>query len=137
MINQEADKAYKAASAALSAIIRSDDATDEEREAATEKRTDLTMNFIGKAIEEIGARTARFQQFINEMEDLIKKFDPDTIVDGIVQLQGVVDEAAKLVKAATTDTATTPAAPATRGGPIVTPARAVPVTRHEIGLVTR
>jgi hypothetical protein len=103
LTTKEVNEIYKKAREALNAIIHSRDATDKEQELATEKRTDLTMNFIDKALDNIAAPTAQFQQFIREMEALIAKFDPATTIAGIVQLKDVVVDAAALVLAATTD----------------------------------
>ncbi len=100
---ENVDLAYQKALAALNATIRASDATKEEVELAKKKRNDLTKNFIDQALADSAALTAQFQQFIGEMEALIAKFDPATTIAGIVQLKDVVDEAAVLVLAATTD----------------------------------
>jgi hypothetical protein len=108
--NQQADEAYQNAKSALNDIISSPDTTEEQRRICQEKRTDLTLAFIGQVIDRIEERTAKFLEFIGEMEAVIAEFDPRTTIAGIIQLREVVDKAAVLVEAATA------AVPATRSG---------------------
>ena len=66
--NKEADKIYEEALEGLNKVIRAGRATTEEqREIAKEKRTDLTLNYINQSITNIEERTAKFQAFIGEM----------------------------------------------------------------------
>ncbi len=120
--NQQADAAYQKARAALSNTISSPDTTEEQRRICQEKRTDLTLAFIGQVIHSIEERTAKFQEFIGEMEAVIAEFDSRTTIAGIIRLREVVDEAAVLVEAATA------AVPATRAG--VSARRAADATRE-------
>jgi len=110
LTNKQADDQYESAANALHSIATSFEATDEQRKTAIEKREELTLAFIGKAIASVEARTARFQKFIDEMNEVIAEFDPDTAIAGVIKLKDVVDEAGSLVAAATGQ-----AAPATRG----------------------
>ena len=99
--NQQTDATYQKARAALSNIIASPDTTEEQRSICQEKRADLTLAFIGQVIDDVEQRTAKFQEFIGEMEAVIAAFDSSTTIAGILQLKAVVDEAAVLVTAAT------------------------------------
>ena len=96
--NREADQIYEQALEGLNKVIRAGRATTEEqRDLAKEKRTDLTLNYIGQSITNVEERTAKFQTFIGEMQAVIGEFDSDTAVSGIVKLKEVVDEAIALV----------------------------------------
>jgi hypothetical protein len=99
--NQQTDATYQKARAALSNIIASPDTTEEQRSICQEKRADLTLAFIGRVIDDIEQRSARFREFIGEMEAVIAAFDSSTTIAGILQLKAVADEAAVLVTAAT------------------------------------
>ena len=99
--NEEADRTYELALAALRNAIADADLTDDQRRIAQQKRDRLIMDFIGQAIATIEARTAKFRAFIREMDEVIAEFDPGTTIAGIVKLKSVVDGAAGLVSAAT------------------------------------
>jgi len=97
--SKEADAMYEQALEALNKVIRAGRATTEaQRNLAKEKRTDLTLNYIGQAIKNVEERTAKFQAFIDEMQAVIGQFDPDTTLSGILKLKEVLDEASTLVK---------------------------------------
>lgn len=101
LTDEQADRAYQKALVALNATIHSGEGVTEEQKAlAKQKREDLILNFIGRAIARIEERTAKFQEFIDEMEAVIAEFDPSTTIAGILRLKEVVDEAAQLVQIA-------------------------------------
>src|SRR5262245_25471434 len=101
LTNEQTNAAYNEALAALHDVVSAPEATEEQRTIAREKRDELVLNFLNKAIANIKARTAKFQAFIDEMNAVIAEFDPSTTVAGILQLKAVVDDAASLVAAAT------------------------------------
>lgn len=116
LTDTQADIAYEKALDALDLVIVDDAIGAKDRAAAERKRKRLMLVYIGKAIEDIEARTAKFQAFIGEMQELIDKFDPATTLASIAKLQGVIQEASKLVEVATEGLAAVPKAVAARGG---------------------
>jgi hypothetical protein len=97
--NDEAQKDYNTARKALNQIIRSDTATEEERRQATRQRDDLILNYIGRQIDDVHARSAAYAKFIEAMAALIGKLGPDRPLRGLQALQGVVNHAAALIGA--------------------------------------
>jgi lysophospholipase L1-like esterase len=75
--NTEAQNNYNTARKALNQIIRSDTATDEERRQATKQRDELILNYIGRQIDDVHARSAAYAAFIEAMAALIAKLGPD------------------------------------------------------------
>ena len=75
--NEEADRTYELALAALRNTIADPDITEDQRRIAQQKRDRLILDFIGQAIASIDARTAKFRAFIREMEEVIAEFDPE------------------------------------------------------------
>ncbi len=86
--NEEADRTYELALAALRNTIADPDITEDQRRIAQQKRDRLILDFIGQAIANIDARTAKFRAFIREMEEVIAEFDPSTTIAGILTAQG-------------------------------------------------
>lgn len=115
LTDTQADISYEKALDALDLLIDDDGIGAKERAAAERKRKRLTLIYIGKAIEDIEARTAKFQTFIAEMQDLIDKFDPATTLAGIAKLKSIVEEAGQLVGAATGAIAAMPKGRGLRG----------------------
>lgn len=115
LTDTQADIAYEKALDALDLVIVDEAIGAKERSAAERKRKRLTLVYIGKAIEDIEARTAKFQAFIGEMQELIDKFDPATTLAGIAKLQGVIQDASKLVEVATEGLAAVPKGAVARG----------------------
>lgn len=108
LTDTQADISYEKALDALDLLIDDEGIDAKERAAAERKRKRLTLVYIGKAIQDIEARTAKFQAFIAEMQDLIDKFDPATKIAGIAKLTKVVQEAGQLVEVATEAIAAVP-----------------------------
>lgn len=102
LTNAQADALYGKALDALNDVIRArKGVTAQQKEEARARRTELTLNYIGKAIADVGERTAKFEGFISDMQALINAFDPGAKASGIRRLKGVVDEAAVVIAAAT------------------------------------
>jgi hypothetical protein len=56
--NEEAQRNYDAAREALNRIIRSDSATEQERQQAVKERDELILNYVGRQIDDVKARSA-------------------------------------------------------------------------------
>jgi hypothetical protein len=95
--NDEAQKNYNNARKALNQIIRSDTATEEERRQATRQRDALILNYIGRQIDDVHARSAAYAKFIEAMAALIVKLGPDRPLQGLQMLGGIVNQAAALI----------------------------------------
>jgi hypothetical protein len=94
--NEQAQKDYNTARKALNQIIRSDTATEAERQQATRQRDDLILNYIGRQIDDVHARSAAYAKFIEAMAALIGKLGTDRPLLGLQALQGIVNQAAAL-----------------------------------------
>ena len=62
--NDEAQKNYNAAREALNRIIRSDSTTEQERQQAARQRDELILNYIGRQIDDVHARSVAYATFI-------------------------------------------------------------------------
>ena len=98
--NDEAQKNYNNARKALNQIIRSDTATEEERRQAANQRDALILNYIGRQIDDVHARSAAYAKFIEAMAALIVKLGPDRPLQGLQTLRKIVNQAAALIGAA-------------------------------------
>lgn len=95
--NDEAQKNYNNARKALNQIIRSDTVTEEERRQATRQRDELILNYIGRQIDDVHARSAAYAKFIEAMAALIVKLGTDRPLQGLETLRGIVNQAAALI----------------------------------------
>jgi hypothetical protein len=95
--NDEAQKNYNNARKALNQIIRSDTATEEERRQTTRQRDALILNYIGRQIDDVHARSAAYAKFIEAMATLIVELGPDRPLQGLQTLRGIVNQAAALI----------------------------------------
>lgn len=98
--NEEAQKNYNIAREALNQIIRSDSATEQERQQAEKQRNELILNYIGQQIDDVKARSSAYETFINAMAAFIAKLGQNRPLEGLQTLQGIVNEAAIFIKAA-------------------------------------
>jgi hypothetical protein len=98
LTDEQADAIYEKARDALNDIIRARrGVTREQKEQAKEQRTELTLNYIGKAIADVEQRTAKFQAFVDDMQALINAFGPSAKAASIRRLKGVLDEAGTVI----------------------------------------
>ena len=95
--NDEAQKNYNNARKALNQIIRSDTATEEERRQATKQRDELILNYIGRQIDDVHARSAAYAKFIEAMAALTVKLGTDRPLQGLQTLREIVNQAAALI----------------------------------------
>lgn len=100
LTNAQADASYQQAFAALHSLVIDPRATPEQKSMAREKRDLLTLDFIGQAIASVEERTKKFRAFIDEMNALIVEFGTNSLLDGLRNLQAIVDTAAGLISAA-------------------------------------
>jgi hypothetical protein len=99
--DEEADVIYQKAIDALSETIAArTGVTDQQKDLAEEKQKQLSREFIGRAIKNIEQRTAKFQQFIAAMQEVIDAFDTSTTVASIVDLKDLVGKAGLIISAA-------------------------------------
>ena len=98
--NEEAQKNYNNAREALNQIIRSDSATEQDRQQAKKQRDDLILNYIGQQIDDVKARSSAYETFIKAMAALIAKLGPNRPLEGLQTLQGIVNESAFIIKTA-------------------------------------
>lgn len=96
--NDEAQRNYNAAREALNRIIRSDSATGQDRQRTVRQRDELILNYIGRQIEDVQARSAAYATFIEAMAALIADLGPNRPLEGLQTLQGIVSEAADLIR---------------------------------------
>ena len=96
--NEEAQRNYSTAREALNQIIRSDSATEQERQQATRQRDELILNYIGRQIDDVHARSVAYATFIEAMAALIADLGPNRSLEGLQTLQGIVSEAAALIR---------------------------------------
>ena len=96
--NDEAQKNYNAAREALNRIIRSDSTTEQERQQAARQRDELILNYIGRQIDDVHARSVAYATFIKAMAGLIADLGPNRSLDGLQTLQRIVSEAASLIR---------------------------------------
>jgi hypothetical protein len=96
--NEEAQRNYDAAREALNRIIRSDSATEQDRQRAEKQRDDLILNYIGRQIDDVHARSSAYVAFIKAMAAFIAELGPNRPLAGLLTLQGIVNEAAALIK---------------------------------------
>ena len=95
--NAEAQRQYQAARDALSAIVASRKATRAEKNLARRKRDLLDATFIGQQIDEIEARTAQFEEFVEEMEAVTARLENNSLVTAIRRVREVTDNASELL----------------------------------------
>jgi hypothetical protein len=88
---------FQRALRALSAIIRSRNASPEQKEAAKAARADLSLKFTQQAIEAIDERTVLFQEFITAMENIINEIGRDSPLEGLKTLTKIVDDSKDLL----------------------------------------
>jgi hypothetical protein len=86
-------EAYEQARRALNGVIWSFDATPEQIETAKAARDELTAEYIGQQIDDVNARTAQFQAFIAQMEEVIGAIGADSPLEGVRSLRRVVEQA--------------------------------------------
>jgi len=96
--NEEAQRNYDAARQALNRIIRSDSATEQDRQRAAKQRDELILNYIGRQIDDVHTRSVAYATFIKAMSALIVDLGPNRSLEGLQTLQGIVNEAAILIK---------------------------------------
>ena len=94
----QAERIYQQARGALEAISRSRKASDAQKHAARRARDQLDMEFCGRAIANVQARTAKYQDFIQNMEALLASLQSDALVHGITTIKEIVDIAKPLVE---------------------------------------
>jgi hypothetical protein len=88
---------YQAAKAKLLPICVSGSATDEQKAAARRALDDLNRDFIDSAVSSVEARTEQFESFIERMELAISELGQSSLLPGLDELQGVVNQAVTLV----------------------------------------
>jgi hypothetical protein len=96
--NEDAQRNYNAAREALNQIIRSDSATEQERQQAARQRDELILNYIGRQIDDVHDRSVAYATFIKAMAALIADLGPNRSIEGLQTLQGIVSEAADLIR---------------------------------------
>lgn len=99
LTNTFANDSYTRAVDALNKVIRaSASTTQEQRDLAKEKRRQLTLEFIDKAIQDVEARTTKYQEFIDSLQALIDEFSEDAVLTGLTELKAIVDEGNTLIE---------------------------------------
>jgi hypothetical protein len=89
----ECQEAYLKARNALNNIARSLRATDAQRQEARAARTKLTLDFIGKNVEDVEVRSQQFREFIDAMEDAIEQIGRDSPIDALETLKTILSDA--------------------------------------------
>lgn len=100
LTSQRALVEYEKAKDALNDIIRSPNATQDQKDAAESARDDVISNFIQQNVDDVNARTAMFQNFITQMEQVLNDIGKNSPLSALQQLQGVVDQAKTLLPGA-------------------------------------
>jgi uncharacterized protein YicC (UPF0701 family) len=98
--NEEAQKNYNIAKEALNRIIRSDSATEQDRQRAKKQRDELILNYVGRQIDDVKARSAAYETFIKAMATLIGQLGKNRPLEGLQTLQGIVNQAAIVIRTA-------------------------------------
>ncbi len=98
--NEEVQNEYIKARDALNEIADSDEATDKQIKDAISARKKLTIEFIGKQINEIEKLTKQYKEFIKDMEDVARKIKEEFRgpLEALGKIQGVIDGAAEILK---------------------------------------
>ncbi|UCD79165.1 MAG: hypothetical protein JSW26_27825 [Desulfobacterales bacterium] len=96
--NEEAQGNYNSAREALNRIIRSNSATEEDRQRAEKQRDNLILNYVGRQIDDVHERSAAYVTFIKAMAAFIEDLGPQRSLEGLQTLQGIIDKAAILIK---------------------------------------
>lgn len=94
--NQQAQEQYLAARTALETISRSRHATPAQKQKARRERDRLDLEFVGRNVAEVEARTAQFQTFITRMESLLADLESDALLRGMKGLNEVLAAAKPL-----------------------------------------
>ena len=102
LTNNDVQQQYAAAKAKLLPIAfsTSSSVTKEQRDAAEAALDDLNDNYIGNAVASIHERTRQFQEFIDLMERAIAGLSQNSLLPGLQQVQGVLDQSKALLAAA-------------------------------------
>ena len=95
--NEQAQQAYLAAREALDAISRSRRSSDAQKRAARRERERLDLDFIGQSIANVDQRTAKFQEFVANMQRLVDSLQSDALLRGMKGLTDVLAAAGPLV----------------------------------------
>jgi hypothetical protein len=98
--NDEAQKNYSIAREALNQIIHSDSATEQDRQQAQRQRDELILNYIGRQIDDVKARSSAYAAFIKAMGTLVQELGPNRPLEGLQTLQGIVTGAAAVIQTA-------------------------------------
>ena len=82
---------------ALDEIATSIEASPEQVGAARRKRDKLDREFRDQVVENVEERTAQFQKFIDEMNEIIDDIGRDSPLNGVKKLKEIVDTAAAVL----------------------------------------
>ena len=95
--NAAAQRTYQDARDALSSIVASRRSTQTEKNLARRRRDLLDAEFIGQQLDEIEARTAQFEKFVEEMEAVTARLERNSLVSAIRRVREVTENAKELL----------------------------------------
>ena len=95
--NAQAQRTYLAAVEALEAIARSRKASADQKQTARRELDRMDLDFIDQNIADVNARTAKFQEFIANMERVIARMESDGLMRGMKGLTEALIAAQALV----------------------------------------
>jgi hypothetical protein len=94
---EKAAEEFQRADDALNAIILAPNAIEAEVDKAIAAQETLALRFTADAIRSANNRTALFQRFIKSMEAVLDGIGRDSPLEGIQQLQAIVDQSKDLL----------------------------------------
>jgi len=96
--NEKALQDYEDARDLLNKIANSMKTSDEDKKQANKKLQQLENDFIDQQIDDIEARTQKYQEFINNMNQLLNNIDKEGLPNEINKLTQIVNEGSQLLK---------------------------------------
>jgi len=94
---EKAAEEFQRADDALNAIILAPNAIEAEVDKAIAAQETLALRFTADAIRSANNRTALFQRFIKAMESVLDGIGRDSPLEGIRQLQAIIDQSKDLL----------------------------------------
>ena len=96
--NAAAQRTYQEARDALSAIVGSRKASQQEKASARRERDALDADFIGKNLADLAARTALFQRFADKMEAVTTRLETNSLVSAVGRMRSITKKADDLLE---------------------------------------
>jgi len=94
-------KKYLEAQAELDSVLRSRDATTQQKRAALDAMDELDRQFLRRTTESIAARTAQFKEFTVHLQTVIDTIErAGSPIDTIKRLRALAEEANELLERA-------------------------------------